>query len=260
MCTEISVSSRVICIALSSQVWCTLHAWATVCVLGWHEYEVTGPAVLEEPTRYCSDTVSSHQLTCVMGYMCLCVCISCLFNTNVDPCNECIVCPSPMCVCLEWRSKRAPGRTGVWLARAAEICSFPLVNASLPLTLPRATASPSHNHSDTISSSLLIFFHHPHLLMTYCPSLSFHRLTIQLKCLLYLCSYWTLFKVYPLCVGCFFPLSECSFPWAHLSFSALHLNSQKAIFVLTAWQPLHHLEWMISSTPFHPSTSLHFPS
>lgn len=156
--------------------------------------------------------------------MCVCVCvfIDCLFNNSEARRNECVVQASLLRICLCWRSRRAPGRTGVWLARAAEICSFPLVNASLPLTLPRATASLSHNHSDTISSPLLIFFIGlVFSWLTVLLTLSFQRLTIQLKCLLNLCSYCTLFKLCPLSVGFLF-LSTARVllsPWAcvHLS-------------------------------------------
>lgn len=38
---------------------------------------------------------------------------------------------------------------------------------------------------------------------------------------------------------------------------ALHLNSQRATFVLAAWQQLHHPKWMISLSLSHPFSPLH---
>lgn len=134
-----------------------------------------------------------------------------------------VLCKHPCCVsvCADGQGGRLGGLVFDWHV-LPEICSFPLVNASLPLILPRATASPSHNHSDTISSPLLIFFFSLFFSwLTVLLTLSFHRLTIQLKCLLNLCSYCTLFKLCPVSVG-FLLLSTARVllsPWAcvHLS-------------------------------------------
>lgn len=212
------------CIALISQVRCTLHTTTTVYVLGWLSMRWQVQQCLRSPsdiapTQY---RVTNWPVHIQHVRVCVCVFIDCLFNNSEARRNECVVQASLLRICLCWRSRRAPGRTGVWLARAAEICSFPLVNASLPLTLPRATASLSHNHSDTISSPLLIFFIGlVFSWLTVLLTLSFQRLTIQLKCLLNLCSYCTLFKLCPLSVGFLF-LSTARVllsPWAcvHLS-------------------------------------------
>lgn len=176
-----------------------------------------------------------------------------------------------MYVVLCWRSRRAPGRTGVWLARAAEICSFLLAYASLPLTLPRATASPSHNHSDTISSLVLIFSsssssrdllsfllcHSAGLL----SSLGLSGACISALISLFLLNFCPLSLVFLYFVH-FSSTIIVLFPpqvVVHLSLSALLPNSQKATFVLTVWQPLHHpQEWFLrpllsSHSPFSPS-------
>lgn len=93
------------------------------------------------------------------------------------------------------------------MAHAAEICSFLLAYASLPLTLPRATASPSHNHSDMIPFLLLIFssssfssstlLHASSLvstvLLTHCVAV--HH---WFKCLLILWSHHSFFKTFSL--------------------------------------------------------------
>lgn len=267
MYTEISVSSRVICIALFSQVWCTLHAWATVCVLGWHEYEVTGQAVLEEPTRHCPDTVSCHQLTCVTGCMCVCVCvcISCLFNTNVDPTwMEWVHCMCFPNVCV-FGIMVKEGAWEDWCLIGT--CCRDLL---LPVSECITSSHPAQSYCLAISQSLWHnFLFAPYFFLS---SSSSHDLLSFLLChfigvlssVSWISALIELFLkfIHFVLVLCFFPLSECSFPraCAHLSFSALHLNSQKATFVLTAWQPFHHLKWTISSTLFHPSTSSHLPS
>lgn len=226
-CSRLSVG----CSALSALVYVKC---SSCCICAWMAW-VWGDRFSE---AWGAHQTSSQHCIISPADLCVCVCVCLLavcLTTAWIPKWACCT----LCACLGWRSRRAPGRTGVWLARAAEICSFSLVNASLPLTQPRATASLSHNHSDTISSPLLIFSS---------PSSS-HDLLSFLLChfigllssssVSWISALIALFLnfVHLVLVLNFFPLPECSFPPEPVSIclSALHLNSQKATFVLTAW-------------------------